>query len=172
MARREQLTNGRELTAGRLHELLDYDPETGVFTWLEHRGRVKAGDVAGTRGHDGVGIRVDRRRYRASHLAVLWMTGEWPPDQINYFDDDDTNIRWANLRLIGRSQKMYNRGKQRNNSAGFKGVTFHKGRDKFQAQIQAAGDYRFLGYFDSPQAAHRAYCRAARRMHGKYARTT
>jgi len=38
----------RRLTVERLHELLDYDPATGVFTWLEQRGRVKAGDVAGT----------------------------------------------------------------------------------------------------------------------------
>jgi len=40
--------NLTKLAAERLHELLDYDPDTGVFTWLEKRGRVRAGDVAGT----------------------------------------------------------------------------------------------------------------------------
>ena len=40
--------NLTKLAAERLHELLDYDPDTGVFTWLEKRGRVKAGDIAGT----------------------------------------------------------------------------------------------------------------------------
>jgi len=73
----------RRLTAERLHELLDYDPATGVFTWLEQRGRVKAGDVAGTITDDGVYVRVDGRRYPASHLAHLWMTDEWPPAKPN-----------------------------------------------------------------------------------------
>jgi hypothetical protein len=50
------------LAAERLHELLDYDPDTGVFTWLEKRGRVKAGDIAGTVTQDGIYIRVDGRR--------------------------------------------------------------------------------------------------------------
>jgi hypothetical protein len=159
------------LTAGLLHRLLDYDPRTGVFTWREHRGRVKAGDVAGTCSHDGIGIRVNGRRYPAGHLAVLWMTGKFPSDEINHRDGDITNNRWANLRSIDRSQKLYNRGKQLNNSVGFKGVTFHKARRKFQAEIQAAGHHRYLGYFDTPEQGHHAYCRAARQMHGKYMRT-
>ena len=62
------------LKSERLHELLDYDPDTGVFTWLEKRGRVRAGDVAGTLTDDGVYIRVDGRRYSANQLAHLWMT--------------------------------------------------------------------------------------------------
>jgi hypothetical protein len=160
------------LTANLLHTLLDYDPETGVFKWLEHRGRVKAGDIAGTCDHDTSAIRINRRRYRASHLAVLWMTGKWPDGEINHRDGDGTNTRWANLKPVGRSEKLYNRGKQRNNSAGFKGVTFHQGRGRFLAHIQAAGDRRYLGYFDTAERAHAAYCRAAHDMHGRYARTS
>jgi hypothetical protein len=99
------------------------------------------------------------------------MTGKFPSDEINHRDGDITNNRWANLRSIDRSQKLYNRGKQLNNSVGFKGVTFHKARRKFQAEIQAAGHHRYLGYFDTPEQAHHAYCRAARQMHGKYMRT-
>jgi Demerecviridae HNH endonuclease len=124
------------LSAGLVHRLLDYDLRTGVFTWRERRGRVKAGDVAGTCSHDGIKIRVNGRRYPASHLAVLWMTGKLPSDEINHRDGNITNNRWTNLRSIDRSQKHYNRGKQQNNSVGFKGVTFHKARRKFQAQIR------------------------------------
>jgi DNA-binding transcriptional MocR family regulator len=63
------------LAAERLHELLDYDPDTGVFTWLEKRGRVKAGDVAGTLTDDGVYIRVEGRRYSASPRTHILIGG-------------------------------------------------------------------------------------------------
>lgn len=169
MARR---TNSRLLCARRLHELLDYDPGTGLFMWLEMRGSVKSGDVAGTSTRDGICIRVDCRRYPASHLAVLWTTGKWPLGEMNHRDGDDTNNRWRNLRPVDRSQKLWNRGKPQNNSTGFKGVTFHKGRGMYMAQIQVRGNHRFLGYFDTAEQAHRAYCRAARRLHGNFARTT
>jgi AP2 domain len=172
VADRKKLSNTGTLAADLLHKVLEYDPDTGLFKWLEDRGRVKAGDLAGTCDRDTLAIRVNGRRYRASHLAVLWMTGKWPPDQMNHRDGDGTNDRWVNLRPIGRSEKLYNRGKQENNSVGFKGVTFHKGRAKFQASIQAAGERRYLGYFDTGEEANRAYREAARRMHSKYARTT
>ena len=158
------------LAAERLHELLDYDPDTGVFTWLEKRGRVKAGDIAGTVTEDGIYIRVDGRRYSASQLAHLWMTDEWPHDHINHRDGDQANNRWANLRPVTHSQKLCNRGKQQNNTAGLKGVTFNKRRGKYQAQICVATKRHFLGYFSTAELAHRAYRRAARRMHGEFAR--
>src|SRR5687767_12761833 len=152
--------NLTKLAAERLHELLDYDPDTGVFTWLEKRGRVRAGDVAGTLTDDGVYIRVDGRRYSASQLAHLWITNEWPHDQMNHRDGIHANNHWANLRPVTHSQKLCNRGKQQNNTAGLKGVTFHKRRGKFQAQICVAAKRHFLGYFPTAELAHRAYRRA------------
>ena len=35
------------LTAKRLRELLDYDPDTGVFRWKVRRQRIKIGSIAG-----------------------------------------------------------------------------------------------------------------------------
>jgi hypothetical protein len=93
------------------------------------------------------------------------------PSQINPRDGDAANVRWANLRSVTHSQKLCNRGKQQNNSVGFKGVTFNRRRRKFQAQICVATKRHFLGYFPTAELAHRAYRRAARQMHGEFART-
>ena len=57
---------------------------------------------------------------------------------LNHRDGDQANTRWANLRPVTHSQKLCNRGKQQNNTAGLKGVTFNKRRGKYQAQICVA----------------------------------
>jgi hypothetical protein len=68
------------LTAERLREVLDYNPETGVFTWKVRTSiRVVAGKVAGSVGKRGyLIIGVGGRNYYAHRLAWLHMTGEWP----------------------------------------------------------------------------------------------
>ena len=57
------------------------------------------------------------------------------------------------------------------NKAGLKGVTLHKRAGKWQAQIQAFGVTHYLGIFNTAQLAHAAYCEAAARLHGNFART-
>jgi hypothetical protein len=44
-------------------------------------------------------ITIDGECYRADHLAWLYMTGTWPPGEIEHIDGDNSNDRWANLRL-------------------------------------------------------------------------
>jgi hypothetical protein len=72
------------LTVTRLREVLHYDPITGIFTWLvslsNHVGKV-AGSLDGT---GRVRIRVDGREYGAHRLAWLYMTGNWPVNEIDH----------------------------------------------------------------------------------------
>lgn len=156
----------RDLTAGRLRELLDYDPDTGVFTWkISRRGRVKAGDVAGALRHDGyIQIGIDGRLHQAHRLAWLYVTGESPPSEIDHISCVRTDNRIANLRLATRSENQQNQSKaQKRNKTGFLGVSPHQG--KFQAQIKVDGKVRTIGRFPTPEAAHAAYLEAKRQLH-------
>jgi HNH endonuclease len=115
-------------------------------------------------------IGVGGRKYQASRLAWLWMTGEWPRDQIDHADTDPSNNRWANLRQATGTQNGANTRARSRNAIGLKGVSWYKRYDKYQAQIQTQGRQIHLGYFDIAQDASFAYDVAARSLFSPFAR--
>src|SRR5262252_8430131 len=105
---------GMALTFARLRALLDYDAETGRFTWRVNRGRnYCAGMPAGTTDKHGRNqIQIDRIIYRCGSLAFFWMTGRRSvADHINNDSGDD---RWSNLREATVSQNGANKRVQSN----------------------------------------------------------
>lgn len=88
-----------KLTQEVLKSLLYYDPETGIFVWLVTRQRSPAGKEAG--GYDEKGYRricVNGTKVRAHRLAWLYMTGEWPEDQLDHINGLKDDNRFVNLR--------------------------------------------------------------------------
>jgi hypothetical protein len=159
------------LTAERLRELLEYDPQTGVFVWRLTSGKRKAGRIAGAVERLGyIRIGVDRKLYRSSRLAWLYMTGSWPANCIDHIDRDPGNNRWGNLREATLSQNQAN--SVRRNRLGFKGVSHDPrwGKPRYYASIISGGRDLHIGAFDTPEEAHAAYLAKAREIHGEYAR--
>jgi hypothetical protein len=161
-----------EPSAERLRELLHYDPATGIFTWLARaNSRVHGGDVAGSvngRGYRQIGI--DGRKYRAHRLAFLYMTGEWPVEQIDHINGVTVDNRWANLRPADQSLNNANTSRSKRNTSGYKGVSWHATKRKWKAEIGVNGRRRYLGYFSDPAEAHAAYVTAAEHHFGSFAR--
>ena len=164
-----------ELTQERLHELLDYDGATGEFRWRVDRGGgaplvgARAGAING-RGY--VVICIDQRSYQAHRLAWLYTHGTWPTVHIDHVNGTPGDDRIINLRLATHSENMRNRKDHSNNSSGFKGVSWHKGAKKWAAGIRIHGRRKHLGLFDAAEAAHLAYCEAAKALHGSFSRVS
>ena len=158
------------LTAERLREVLRYDPDTGVFTWRATAGRknLVAGTIRKQDGHRKIGLL--RGQYLAHRLAWLYMTGEWPAGEVDHRDCNPDNNAWINLRLADKHQNGCNRGPKRNNSTGLKGVVFHKKIGRYAGRIQVKGKQYHLGCFATAEEAHAAYCDAAVKYHGEFAR--
>lgn len=168
-----------ELTAERLREVLNYDPDTGVFVWRKREGDDPhtrmwntrfAGEVAGSiRKSDGYRvIRIDVRLYLAHRLVFLFMTGKWPIADVDHINMNKVDNRWCNLREATQSQNNANTRKRKNNTSGYKGASWHG--SGWRAQIHVSGKHICLGTFPSPEEAHAVYCEAARKHFGDFAR--
>lgn len=161
------------LTPERLKQLIDYDPQTGTFTWkVNRRKKAMAGTIGGTHTYAGYRqIRLDGVLYRAHRLAWFYFHGEWPTSQMDHINGRRDDNRIANLRLATHSQNCANRGRQRHNKSGFKGVTWDSQAKKWRSVISARGKSFALGLHSTPEAAHAAYVDAAQKYHGEFART-
>ena len=166
------------ITASHLRSALIYDPETGIFTWkyredtsVQWNGRY-AGTTAGCicKPHKYLNIKIDGRRYPASRLAWLYMTGKWPENMVDHHDLDRGNNRWINLRDATRSQNGMNAPRRSDNTSGFKNVHWHKKHQCWTAQIFSGGKLVWLGSFKTKDAAYAAYCVAAAKIHKDFAR--
>lgn len=104
------------------------------------------------------------------HRAILGLTDT--DTRADHKDMNGLNCRRANLRECSHAENLCNRGANRNNTSGFKGVSWFVKNKRWSAQIHVSGLRKHLGYFDTPEAAHAAYCDAARKYHGEFARAS
>lgn len=162
------------LTAERLRECLRYHPATGGWTWFSTNSpRRLAGSPAGELKPSGyVLIGIDGQRYRAHRLAWLYMTGGWPPRQVDHKSGVRSDNRWTNLRLASQVQNSANMRTRSNNALGVKGVTRFDGvrGTKYRAHLFIDGRQNFLGSFDTIEEAQEAYRSAAVERFGEFAR--
>ena len=149
------------LTQDRVKELLNYNPDTGVFTWRFGRPKAKAGAIAGSENWKGYWlICVDGNRHRAHRLAWLYVHGEMPEHTIDHINQDKKDNRIANLRAVTNAENHRNMGIQSNNKTGYRGVSYAKERGKFTARIKDGEVYRNLGYFNCAASAAIAYAKS------------
>lgn len=155
-----------KLTHTRLLEMLEYNPETGLFTKKVTLCRWKAGTISGGRGYDGYKkVYVDKVPYRSARLVWFYMTKEWPKQLVDHINGDRTDDRWCNLREANFSENGQNRTVKKNSSSGYLGVYYHKSRDRWCASIQVDGKEKFLGRFKDKEDAREAYCLAKSQLH-------
>jgi hypothetical protein len=159
-----------QISLRKLKTVLRYDPSTGFFTWVVKRNGVVEGKPAGC-ASKYVRIKIDGVSYSASCMAWLWMTGKWPASEVDHKDLNKHNNAWNNLRAASRAQNTHNTPKiKTKKTSSYKGVSWHKWSEKWEAKICVGGRQKGLGRFDSELHAYQAYVEAAIALRGEFAR--
>ncbi len=165
------MTKRTLITYERLREVLDYSPRTGVFRWKKKTcKKVVVGQAAGCNSKGYCVIRVDDILYAAHRLAWLYVTRKWPKNQIDHANCNPMDNRYCNLREATSTQNHYNSRLFKNNTSGFKGVSWHKGNGNWRASIFVNGRNIHLGSFDDADEAAEAYAAAATHYAKEFAR--
>lgn len=159
------------ITHENLKRIVDYDPETGIFTRKVKSSNQKAGAVLGTKNSGGYLIAmVGRKRYSLHRLAWLYFYGRMPHGDIDHINGVRDDNRIDNLRECSRSKNCMNKKINSNNVSGVKGVGWHAQSGKWRARIMTGYKSVFLGRFDSVKEAEKAIVEARNKMHKDFAR--
>lgn len=155
----------------KIKDLLKYDPDTGIFTWIgksaTRANRTKVGSQAGSLAQNGYTIiSIFGNRILAHRLAWFFVYNKFPDYNIDHINGNPNDNRIENLRDISQALNSQNARKPRtNNKSGYLGVHFSKVSNKWTSQITIDRKCKSLGFFKTPEEAYTAYLRAKRELH-------
>lgn len=155
-----------DITIEHLRESLDYDMQTGVFTWRKnHRRPDLIGTTAGSLHSAGyISITIHNAKRLAHRLAWFYVTGAMPEGHIDHINGNKLDNSFANLRQVTRFGNLQNMRKAtKANKVGLLGVSAHQG--KWRAQIMVNGKCIRESGFDTPEQAHQRYLELKRLHH-------
>jgi len=101
------------------------------------------------------------------HRVIM---GEPDNLEVDHKDGNGLNNRRRNLRGATKSNNQHNVRIRRDNSSGFKGVSWCNRKKKWHARIALNKRGKHLGYFATAEAAYGAYCEASKKYHGEFGR--
>jgi hypothetical protein len=160
------------ITQAELKKLLNYDAETGIFTWKINRAyNVKADSKAGcmhSRGY--IRIRINYKTYEGHRLAWLYHYGSFPNNCIDHINGCPSDNRIINLREATKTQNAQNMKLTKRNKSGVKGVDWHKSNANWRARCQVDGKRIELGSFNDIKLAEIAINEARLKYHKEFAR--
>lgn len=157
------------LTHERLQEILNYDPETGIFRWRARVAkRVAVGDIAGSPASGYQLISINNHKYRGHRLAWFYMTGEWPVGEVDHINGDKSDNSFKNLRDATPAENRQNRPPRKDNTSGVTGVTWSEPKKRWLAFVSIGNKQHFLGHFLTKDKAIAARRAAAVQHYGQF----
>jgi hypothetical protein len=149
-----------------LKSIFEYDPMSGIVRWREGRSNMVKGSIAGCIHGSGYKVvTINSKTYKLHRVIWVMLFGQIPNKFfIDHINGKKFDNRLENLRLATNHQNQQNRPAPKNNSSGFRGVTWHKSVDKWMARISHNGKRTTIGFFDTAEDAYEAYKTEAKKL--------
>lgn len=149
-----------------LNSILEY--RDGLLIHKVNRGKARSGNVAGNKCNSYYELRIDSVNYYA-HRLIFFIHHGWCPEYIDHINGNKSDNRIENLRPATIQQNGQNMSISKRNTSGFKGVTYDKRYNHWQARIRYCGKRRTLGCFNSKELAAEFLELAREMLHGAFA---
>lgn len=159
------------MTKELLQELFYYK-DGFLFNKVKRSSNAMPNTMAGTlpKNSDYRRVSISNKIYLEHRIIWIYFNGLIPKGMfIDHINQNKKDNSIENLRLCTRSENQYNRGAYKNNTSGFKGVSFNKALNKYSAQMRVNDVKKHLGYFDSSELAKQAYDSMAIDIQGQFA---
>lgn len=154
----------------KARKYFSYDQNSGLFTRLISAGNAKAGMVCNAVDTEGyIRISLDKEYIKAHTLAWYFVHGV-RVDGLNHINGIKSDNRICNLRIATAAENQRNKGIQKNNRTGVKGVWYWARLNRYVASIYVQGKRIYLGQHKTLEQAKLAYEEAAMKLHGDFAR--
>jgi hypothetical protein len=104
------------------------------------------------------------------HHAIFLFHHGYIPTRIDHVDGNTSNNKIENLRAATQSQNMGNSKMKSTNTSGYKGVSFRKDTNKWNASIMVNGKHISLGSYENKEDAAKAYSIGAKQHFKEFAK--
>ena len=146
-------------TPERFEAKVSYEPMSGCWLWTGHIDRFGYG-----------AFWVNGKVGKAHRVAWVLKNGTIGKGlEVDHVCHNRSCVNPDHLRLATHTENMRNMLLFKNNKARLKGVYLNKRTGRWCAHIRINGLLVHLGYFDTPERAHKTYCDAAREWFGEFA---
>jgi hypothetical protein len=152
----------QELTQQSLKEWFDYDGKT--LSWKD-----KSRETKICKNHGGYPMIRFSGNARLVHRLVYLMVHGFLPEQLDHINCNKEDYSITNLRPATPSQNMANKGAEKQNHSGYKGVCYDTLHKRWEVRVSMNNKtYRKLGFKDAQDADEFA-CLLRDMVHGEFA---
>ena len=165
------------ITQAELKERFDYREDGNLIRRYAVPGNGNfAGSVVGfrpkrldNRNNRYVTTTIAGKHYTLHRLIYLYHHGVMP-DQLDHINGNSLDNRIENLRPCVTFENTCNRARFKNNTSGYKGVSWNARNKRWFAYVDVRKNRTNIGYFDTVEEAAQAAAQVRTKLHGDFVR--
>lgn len=153
----------RQISAERVRELFDYNPEVGALFWRTAANGKQIGAPAGhvrvCSGRPYRYVSINGKNFPEHRLVLCHVNGQMPRNTVDHIDGNGLNNTLSNLRDVTPHENLKNSKLSKRSKSGVPGVRWCKRRGCWRVTIGVDGKRKEIGRssdFEKAVAARRA----------------